>query len=129
MPAGQRPELKGSPESRAEELFALWQDYRRTSVEDRRAARSARREKAKYASQYTGRLDTLRRALADRWHDADVQKNFQGEPRQGFGGVARGKVGNQGLQGSKARARKHTQQGLSTCTARFSRTGTATQTS
>src|SRR3990167_9873540 len=61
-PADFKAETKGSPEALSEELFALWQDYRRL---------------AKTKDTDPKKLLDLKHAIAERWHDPKVQEVFK----------------------------------------------------
>ena len=73
-----KPERPGSPEARAEELFALWQDYRRLLREVQKFDRSeeikAKGDQTYKPQQFAEpvalkKLETLRQAIAERWQD------------------------------------------------------------
>ncbi|OGE94407.1 MAG: hypothetical protein A3B10_01230 [Candidatus Doudnabacteria bacterium RIFCSPLOWO2_01_FULL_44_21] len=61
-PTDFKAETKGSPEALSEELFALWQDYRRL---------------AKTKDADPTKLLDLKHAIAQRWHDPKVQEVFK----------------------------------------------------
>jgi len=88
-------ELKdSSPESKAEELFALWRDYRRLVIPEQTKfaqTESAKREKdPSYKSQrfennfgtfsdpaLVQKAKLLKQAIAERWHDPKTQEAFK----------------------------------------------------
>jgi DNA replication protein DnaC len=75
-------ETKGSPEAKSEELFALWQDYRRLRIQVHVDKRQARKEVPaeeynSFVSPNEARLNRLRQELATRWADPRVQTLFK----------------------------------------------------
>ena len=88
-------EAKGSAEARAEELFALWQDFRRLRIQvhvDRRKARKELPEAqfSEFISPNQTKLDKIRKALAERWGDSQTQELFKkhvARAEQQFSGV------------------------------------------
>ncbi len=69
-------EVKRTPEERAEELWALWQDFTRLRLERQKAV-AAKNEKK--AAEVNERLEKLRLLMAERWHDSAVQEIFKKE--------------------------------------------------
>lgn len=74
-----KPELKGATESQAEELFALWQDFRRLRVDSHIKRRQHKKEHQTedFSDPNSGKLEKIRAALSERWANPQVQAMFK----------------------------------------------------
>src|SRR6266481_4501252 len=67
-----KSELKGTPESRAEEVFALWQDYRRIRIHLKNEG-----SKNPDQAQNKTKLSRIKGALSERWSDPATRQTFK----------------------------------------------------
>ncbi len=87
-----KPEVQGNPEARAEELFALWQDFRRASIDSHIKRRKYKKEHPteEFNDPNGDKLNKVRSALSERWSDPAVQALFK--KRVGEAAVEWGKI-------------------------------------
>lgn len=112
-----KTEVRGSSESRAEELFALWQDHRRILKE---VAKFDRGEQAKEREDQTykvqefsdpvvlGQLENVKRAITERWHDPETQKLFKDNMQRSIDEETKTRVGREDFEKIKSGYEQHT---------------------
>ncbi len=117
IPAGDKAELQGSPESRAEELFALWQDYRR-ALREVQAFACTEEIKAQHDPRYKvqefsnpailKKIESLKNAISERWHDTKTQELFKQSMQRSINEEARTRPGIRKVEEIRNSYEEHT---------------------
>ncbi|GEM_PF-3492929 len=82
LDAEAKAELQGSPETSAEELFALWEDYGRLLGEQRDFRKNEQDQTAQLPKEKRDAMEHLRLAIAQRWHKPEAQTALMEKLRQ-----------------------------------------------